>query len=88
MLLTVSPVPLIVIYKVILVVSMKKNPTSTILKNQAIFFRNNESARLYNIRVVSRPEIQGTVVPTPGLGSRRAGAHKPHPFPRHAHVDG
>lgn len=88
-LLTVSPVPLIVIYKVILVVSMKKKKSHVnYFKKPSIFFRNNERARLYNTRVVSRPEIQGTVVPTPGLGSHRAGAHKPHPFPRHAHVDG
>ena len=87
-LLTVSPVPLIVIYKVILVVSMKKKSHVNYFKKPSNFFRNNEWARLYNIRVVLRPEIQGTVVPTPGLGSHRAGAHEPHPFPRHAHVDG
>ena len=86
-LLTVSPVPLIVIYKVILVVSMKKIPSQLFLKTK-FFFCNNEWARLHNIRVVSRPEIQGTIVAAPGLGSLRAGAHKPHPAPRHAHVDG
>ena len=67
-LLTVSPVPLIVIYKVILVVSMKRIPRLLFLKTK-FFSCNNEWARRYNIGVVSRPEIQGTVVPAPGLGS-------------------